>query len=103
MADNAETRRARELLKSSAEALERARNRPRYTSSWIDRANEPERTVTIPVVRKVREDAAVSSTMDAETQAKWDAWAKGIARKAASERALKLIHLLGETWLPPIR
>lgn len=36
VSESPEIQRARELLKSSAEVLERSRNRPHYTGSWLD-------------------------------------------------------------------
>ncbi len=88
-----EIRRARELLASSAELLERSRNRPRYASSWLDDRPQ-ERAVTVPV-RKVREDAAVSRTMNHGTQKRWNDWAENIARNVAHERDLKLVDIIG--------
>jgi hypothetical protein len=93
---SAETQRARELLVSSEELLERSRNRPRYSSSWIDEQPECRAVVTAPVVRKVRRDAAVSQTMDPQTQAAWGRWAESIARKVAQEQDLKLVDVIGE-------
>jgi len=93
VADSPEIRRARELLASSDELLAKVRNRPRYVSSWLDDRPQ-ERAATVPV-RTVREDAAVSRTMDKETQAGWDRWAKSIARNVAQEQDMALINTIG--------
>src|SRR5215203_2972416 len=73
MADNAESRRARELLKSSDKLLEKTRNRPRYESSWLDRLNDERRSSA--VIHKTRENAMVGrqAPRPAASKAEFDA------------------------------
>lgn len=96
MSDHPEIIRARENIASADALLERCRNRPRHESSWLD---DRERNVTVPV-HKVTEDAAVSRIMDPETQAKWDAWARGIAQRAADERMMDLSRVIIDVIKP---
>lgn len=90
-----ETDRARELLESSERLLEECRNRPRYSSSFLD-AQPERRAVERPIVRKVQAHALIertAPTMDGATQARWDAWAKSLARK----ECLALVNEIGPT------
>jgi hypothetical protein len=81
MADNPEIARARRLLKSSQELLERSRNRPRVeVREWRP---EPEKQALAPVVYKTIKQPKPSGTMDPETQKAWDDWARSIARAEA--------------------
>ncbi len=96
-----EIERARELLASSEELLERSRNRPRVSSSFLD-AQPERRTVEAPIVRKVRPAARVGRTMDAATQAGWDAWATSIAQREARVRVEALAKIIGSELIPKI-
>ena len=81
-----ETERARELLASSEEALERSRNRP--TRLLTATTDEPQFTreaqavvdrMAAASVRRMAEHTA-KRTMSKESQARWNDWAGGIAR-----------------------
>ncbi len=96
-----ETERARLLLESSERLLEQSRNRPSYVGSWLDDRPQ-ERAVAVPV-RKTREDAAVSRTMDPQTQAGWDRWARSIAKAEAAAATERLAKITGEELGPWIR
>ncbi len=101
MSESPEIIRGRELLESTGKLLAEVRNRPRYSSSWLD--EQPERrTVEASIVRKVRPDARVGRTMDAATQAGWDAWATSIARREAHLRVEALARIIGTELIPKI-
>ena len=91
---NAETRRARRLLKSSAELLERSRNRPHVeVREW---RSEPEKQALAPIVRKTIQQPRQSGTMDAATSKAWNDWADRRAMLACKVLATVIGDTLGK-------